>query len=173
MPPGRPSSLTPEVHKDFIEATRAGSHISEAAAYAGIGERTAHAYLRRGSEAFLRGATTEDTDDPDWSYLHFQQSFLDAKGKAKVEAVGIVRSVMRGNLKVGDVTVEVSAELQFRAATWYLERSDPEQWGRVNRTGLGRSIEGEPEEAEPEVEELRSKGVQLLDELAARRAAAG
>ena len=114
---GRPDGLTPQVEEKLLNAVRAGAYLKEAAEHAGVGERTVYGWIER-------------ADDPKApaKFSQFAQALTRAKADAQVGAVAVIRRAM---------------STDWRAAAFYLERSDPKRWGRSTRHEVsGR--DGEP-----------------------------
>lgn len=102
----RPSDLTPELQSQLINILSTGVPIRDACAFVGIAESTYYKWMKRG-EAGKKG---------DKVYIEFFQSAMRARVQARVGAVAKIRqSVMDGNTD---------------DARWFLERSDPANWGR-------------------------------------------
>jgi len=104
---GRPSKLTPETQKLFVDAIAAGNYVATAAELAGIGQSTYYRWLEQGKTA-TRGRYRE---------------FWDAvkKAEAQAEAVRVARIARAGG------------EGNWQADAWYLERRYPDRWGRRQR----------------------------------------
>lgn len=102
--PGRPDALTPEAGEKILSAVRAGAFLKEAAEHAGVDERTVYRWLERG----------EQSGQPA-KFGQFRQALMRARADAHVGAVAIIRRAMSED---------------WRAAAFYLERTDPKRWGR-------------------------------------------
>jgi len=102
----RPTDLTPEVHQQLIQALSSGVPIKDACAFVGISETAYYNWMDRGRKA-RKG---------DERFVEFSQSATRARVMARVGAVAVIRkSVQDGNSE---------------DARWFLERSDPANWGR-------------------------------------------
>lgn len=102
----RPTDLTPDLHTQLINVLSTGVPIRDACAFVGINESTYFKWMKRG-EAGRKG---------DERYIEFFQSATRARVQARVGAVAKIRqSVLEGNTE---------------DARWFLERSDPTNWGR-------------------------------------------
>jgi hypothetical protein len=108
---GRPAGLKPEVETRILNAVRAGASMGEAATVAGISRRSLHRWIARG-----------EGHDADPRFRSSPTRSRAPRAEAKVGAVAQIRRAM------GD---------DWRAAAFYLERTDPANWGR--RTALEHS----------------------------------
>jgi Homeodomain-like domain len=99
---GRRDSLAQGVEQQLLAALRTGATIGEAAAAAGISRSTVHRWVARG-------------EGQDGRFQNFAEAVAQARAEAKVGAIAAVRRAMPED---------------WRAAAFYLERTDPEQWGR-------------------------------------------
>lgn len=109
---GRPTKLTPEVKEKICSTIRAGNTLETAAAYAGVGESTLFLWKARG-EVAKRGPFRE-----------FLEEVKRAASEAETRAVAIIAKAMKEN---------------WQAAAWYLERRNPQVWGRRDRLAMDHS----------------------------------
>lgn len=100
----RPTKLTPEVQKMFIDAYSVGTPIRLACQYAGISEATYFAWVVRG----------EKREQP---YLEFLEAVQKSQGRAVVGWLAKIEAAAN--------------EGNWQAAAWKLERRYPEEFGRV------------------------------------------
>ncbi len=118
----RHTNLNADTHQKIIAALNGGSHLGDAAERAGVGKRTLTRWLERGRryrDALPTDSTTE-SDKP------FYELLLDVE-----KTVASVRIRMSARiLAAADGTADKPGD--WRAAAWYLERSQPEVWGRRN-----------------------------------------
>lgn len=102
----RPTDLTPKVSQQLIQALSSGVPIKDACAFVGISDVTYYNWMNRGQKA-RKG---------DERFVEFFNAATRARVMARVGAVAIIRkSVQDGNSE---------------DARWFLERSDPANWGR-------------------------------------------
>ena len=104
---GRPSKLTPAIREKIVQALSLGCHRKQAAAFAGIDERTFRRWMRDGLQP--------DTEP----YTSFREAVEEAEAKCQVAAVGCITKAARD----GD----------YRAAAWLLERRCPELYSPRSR----------------------------------------
>lgn len=135
------AKLTPEIGDRLVAALTAGALVETASASVGIGRSTLRLWMRRGR-----------SDDPaDEPYRQLAERVERARATARVRAVAILSK---------------ASETDWRAAAWYLERTDPAFARPLRvRSVLDDAIAGPPagddESADPFDE---------VDELARRRA---
>ena len=102
---GRPTKLTPQVRDKIIEALTAGNYAKHAVAYAGVDMATYCRWMEKG----------EQGRSP---YREFREAVEAAKAEAVVRNVTIIQR---------------AARTDWRAAGWYLERTQREEFGKVTR----------------------------------------
>lgn len=103
----RRTRLTPEVSKALCDAVRDGCFLSHAASIVGVSAATVHEWIRRGEGNDDRSAV-----EP---YATFATAVRQARAEAEFEMVGVIN--------------RAAEDGQWRAAAWWLERSNPEAWG--------------------------------------------
>ena len=107
---GRPTKLTPEVQQVIIEGLEHGMHQESACSRAGINKTTYYRWLERG-----------DSEAPeDEIYRTFRHAVEKARAKPEAEALQAINVAWRDGT--------------WQAAAWFLERSHPHKYGRINRT---------------------------------------
>ncbi len=133
-PSGRPSEFTAEVEKAILDALAAGASVTSACEAAGVGRTTYYRWLEQG----------EPEDGPE----HFRD-FRDATTRARARARVAYSAVIRRAASEGD----------WKAAAWFLERSEPEEWGlkrRLEHSGPDGGVirhETVPDYSDPKVRE--------------------
>ena len=111
---GRDTKLDDLVEKRICDALKAGHSYAAAARAGGIGERTLHEWIQRGS-----GTHPTRADSEDERYAQFAQRVERAEYEAEDLVVGILRSkVLCENDRVA-----------LDAAKFWLERRRAEDWG--------------------------------------------
>lgn len=134
----KPTGRRPFVHdtqtvERLILRLQAGATIKDACLSAGVGETS---YFR----AMEHGEADEE-NNKNTKYREFRQRALRARADARVTAVSTIRQAMnpferRTRKTRSDGKVEETIETvmpDWRAAAWYLERSDPENWARRDK----------------------------------------
>lgn len=161
---GRPPKLTEAVRDRFLDAIRNGNTIKNACAYAGITQTTFYhwqEYARTGRQAGRRAEIAQ-----------FLDSYRRAEAEVLSESVMRVRKAGSGEVVTHRVTttrkrpdgtdeIVVTETLmagEWRADAWFLERRNPREWGRRDRT---------PVDVEREAERLAKELGISVDELMA------
>ena len=154
-PMGRPSKLTPEVQDTICKYLRAGNAFKTACEAAGIGYATGKQWRQRGEDRHPDRESGEDRDPErpgDEAFAGF------AAATRRDEAEALARCAM--------VVQKAAADGSVQAATWFLERRAPAEWGRVDRHVIAR---GEDEPQQPgsglSVEQIKRRIVDLAVEL--------
>ena len=116
--PGRPSKLTPETQGRILSAVRCGASFKNACVAAGISERTFQRWRQKGER---QGAKTE--------YRRVWRERTRAEQEGQTARLAIVQK---------------AALHDWRAATWLLERMDPERFSlryKIEHSGqVGNSV---------------------------------
>lgn len=147
MPMGRPTKLTPEIHRAIVTALEAGNYQDASAAYAGVSAAAFYRWMERGREERARIETGEKPRKAEVVFVEFCEAVESARAKAEVRHVAnIAKSANDG---------------VWQASAWYLERSYPQKWGRLNRTEIS-GPDGGPIEARVDIEALDAKLSALL-----------
>jgi len=102
----RPTDLTPDLQQQLVAALSSGVPIKDACAFVGIADVTYYNWMNRGQKA-RKG---------DERFVEFFKEATRARVMARVGAVAVIRS----SVKAGN----------SEDARWFLERSDPANWGR-------------------------------------------
>jgi len=116
MPP-RSSKYTPEIHELIVARIREGNPKSTAFRLVGLHADTCWDWLRYARE------------DPE-RYPHFvrlTEDMAEAKAQAEAESLAIIRQAPTLDPR------------NWAAAAWYLERTNPAEWGRKDRVEVDTS----------------------------------
>jgi hypothetical protein len=173
----RPSALTPELQDRILHAVRRGVTLKEAAAYAGITDRTILNWMRRGEEA-AKGlesveradSSVESFDGADRKFVLFFRSVSAARAEVYLDAVATIQLAIRGTATRNEEGEVVGWQRfpDWRAAAWFLEHGDPTHWGRATRTALDQAAEESPADDE-DIDAAYENLLVLVDQLAERR----
>jgi hypothetical protein len=121
---GRPSKLDDETIKKLNAALRVGLSQKKSAIYAGIGETTFYRWQRRFNE--IDEACQGDPDNignvEDLELWDFWQSIKKAKVTGEISHLGVISKAAENGV--------------WQASAWFLERSNPEEWGKRDRNQL-------------------------------------
>jgi transposase-like protein len=115
----RRSKLTPETQQAIINALNSGNWLETAAHYAGIASATLYNWLDRGRIERERIDADEEPYESESAYVEFLEAVEKARSQAQVRAVGLIQ--------------KAAIDGTWQAAAWFLERSDPQRWGRYGR----------------------------------------
>lgn len=178
--------MTEAVREKIVQALANGNYIDDAAYYAGVTPQTVHEWVARGRAASRRNeeepkpcpTCRADGDDPCVSssgketghfhagrvhrptkledeaiYVQFAEEVERARAGAQVRNLGLIqRAAMDGS---------------WQAAAWFLERSNPQKWGRKQLEVTGRGG-GPIEIANLPAEEQKERLRMLKEELERR-----
>jgi hypothetical protein len=107
------TKLTDDVQARIVQALTAGNYLDTAAAYAGVSRVTVWRWMQRGEE---------EADNPDSIYSNFRNAVESARAQAEVRSVALIS--------------RAADDGTWQAAAWFLERSYPNRWARVQRTEI-------------------------------------
>ncbi|MGI6483913.1 MAG: hypothetical protein ACOX08_11700 [Methanobacterium sp.] len=107
--------LTPELEEEILNLIRAGNYAKDACLAVGIDESTYYRWLRTGEKA------------KSGKLYQFYQSIQKARAFARAHKLE----------KVNDAIDDGN----WQAAAWWLERTDPEHWGRRSRVDLEGQVD--------------------------------
>lgn len=145
---GRPTACTPANTQRIAEAIENGVPITHAGALIGVHTATIFLWMGRGQDA--AEATDPHTGHPtpiatnDRCYVEFYEAVTRARARASEKAVKLVLKAAEGGYVVRETTRryrndaghwvnetdKVYAPVDWRAAGWFLDRSDRANWGR-------------------------------------------
>lgn len=111
QPKGRTTKLTPEVQTRIIDALRAGNYIEAACGYAGITTQTYWQWIAKADQSGPRMSL----------YADFRDAATKARADAEIRNVGFIQKIAQDGRT-------------WQASAWWLERSFPTRWGRMQRT---------------------------------------
>ncbi|MDL1924345.1 hypothetical protein FBQ95_17210 [Chloroflexi bacterium CFX3] len=123
---GRKPKLTLQLIADLEVVLQTGTSVRDACAYVGISEQSFFYWLKQGKRLLengykpkLNGASGRNA-----MFLTFAERVERARAVPRVEAIALIRKAFQDD---------------WRAALAFLERSDPENWGRrVVTAQIGR-----------------------------------
>ena len=112
---GRPTKLTPDVHKKIVNLIKAGNYNDIAAQAVGITEQTFYGWMKRG----------EAGESP---YFEFFQAVKEASAFSEAHYLELIRKAAK--------------ETSWQASAWFLERKFNERWGRRDKTEISGADKG-------------------------------
>lgn len=137
---GRPSLLTADLERDLVEKVRAGVPLETAAATCGIARSTLFMWLTKGRdevEARIDGAEANRNFD---HYVALYEKLTKSRAEAGARNVLMIQKAAAGGQIVEKRTithtdgtieeVEKRAAPDWRAAAWFLERTQRGQFGK-------------------------------------------
>lgn len=142
---GRPSKLMqPEVADNLVKAIELGVPIYIACQGVGISDQTFRNWLHRGQLEQENRDAGHDPDDAEDPYFQLYRQVIEARVKAATRNVAVIQKAAQGGTIIeettrtittpnGDVVEEKTVKRQapdWRAASWYLERSHRGEFGR-------------------------------------------
>ena len=124
---GRPSILNEEMANAIIDLLKRGNYLATAAAYVGITPASITAWVRKGNTLSFE-AEDRELDETEQLFVWFAVEVEKARAWAEIKSVEKIRQ---------------AANETWQAAAWYLERTNPRDWGRVSRTEITGADVGE------------------------------
>lgn len=122
---GRVTLLTEEVHKAMVGYLRGGATVKAAALAAGIDKGRHYEWVSRGRRYQERlWENPDDTDDFEEYFRLYYVETTKAQAQPQVRAALVLADLMRDGH---------DDSIRLRAATFLLERRDPDEWGRNSR----------------------------------------
>ncbi len=118
----RPTALDADTHQIIIASLNGGSLLGDAAERASVTRRTLMRWLERGRH-YRDALSTDSTTESDKPFYELLVNVERTTASVRIRMSARILAAADGTKdKPGD----------WRAAAWYLERSQPEVWGRRN-----------------------------------------
>lgn len=129
---GRPTKLTPERHEIIVTALRAGNYLEPSCYLAGINPKTAYEWFKRASaeDERLEKNSRARPKKAEAIFVEFRNAVKAAQADAEADGVAVVVKIEKGD--------DPGAAL--KAATWRLERKNPDRWGRRIRQEVVQDV---------------------------------
>lgn len=123
------NSLLPEVKDELLSVLSSGATVKDACDFVGIGLSTYHRWCELGL------ALVEGRDHPDLSsderlnqkYLDFLEDATRARAQGRVRAIHVIQK-------------SIAEKQDVQAAQWFLERTDPQNWGRQTKHTIDLNV---------------------------------
>lgn len=146
---GRTTALTPETHERIVELVRAGNYIETAAGAAGIHKTTFYNWLDRGQNERdrLRANPDAEPDVDESIFLDFLNAIEKARHEAEARNVAIIQK---------------AAISTWQAAAWYLERTQPKKFARMEKAEI-TGADGGAVRVDVSTEDLERKVQKILE----------
>lgn len=142
---GRPTILNQAMADAIVDLLKRGNYITTAARAVGINPVTIGAWVRKGAEL---AEEDRELDETEQLFVEFSIEVEKARAFAEVTHVETIRQASKDN---------------WTASAWWLERTNPNNWGKVTRTEItgagGGAIEIDAESVNRKIEALLSKHV--------------
>jgi transposase len=120
---GRQTKLTKKMQAQIVKLLKQGNTFETAAVLSGISKATFFNWMNRG----------ETGEEP---YASFRAAVEQAVAHAEAERVKIIMEAAKGTGRYKD-------NADWKAAAWFLERRNPEVWGRKDRISADVTHSGE------------------------------
>jgi hypothetical protein len=146
----RPLILNQAIQDKIVDAILGGNYLETAAQFAGVSRATLFDWLAKGREAQAQIQKEQELIPNGQLYADFLDAVESAQARAEVQAVASLR---KAGLE------------HWQATAWWLERSRPRKYGRLERTEI-TGAEGGPIAVDLNVE--RNKALELLAAMKAR-----
>lgn len=140
---GRKSKLTKALILKLATHIKDGMPYKYAAELSGISEATFFNYLSAAEKACAE--ITDESILSEEDGLFFE--FLECIKKAEAEAIEKKMKLMHRH-----------ASKKWQAAAWFLERRDPENFGRKDKVSITHFTEGDLQDADKKISEVLNRG---------------
>lgn len=141
--------LTEELTEQISNILRAGNYVDTAAKMAGVPRSTLYRWLTLGDKASMKLDEGEELDRNEQLYYNFAAAVDKARAAATVRNVALIQQAAQAG--------------SWQASAWWLERTDPEKWGRRMQTQIVGANDG-PVKVNITVDDLESLIQQITDE---------
>lgn len=131
--------LTAALQDQIVQHLASGSFYDETMRAVGIGITTFYVWMEKGRQAKAKAEAGRDLEPNEVTYMDFEAAVEQARGRAAVHAHATIRAQMARD---------------WRAAAWYLERTNPRRYARRTWTEdeppTTEELEGAPDPEEVE-----------------------
>ena len=115
---GRPTVLNVEMKDAIVDLLKRGNYITTSATAVGIRPGTIGVWIKKGEEL---SQLDRDLDETEQLFVDFSLEVQKARAFAEVAHVENIRQASKEN---------------WTASAWWLERTNPRDWGKVQRTEI-------------------------------------
>lgn len=155
-----PTTISRRLVDQIMLDLASGAPLDAVAGRTGASRSAVYKWKARGEElaalAEAEEIDPEELSSRDRLCLELALSIEDARSSVIVSAVAAIRSAFRRD---------------WRSAAWYMERTDPENWGRPYRQRTGEQVEAEEDEPPEEQKRAIVEAAQSFVERRAKREA--
>ena len=146
---GRPTILNKAMADVIIDLLKRGNYLSTASAYVGIKPATITSWVKKGNSL---ADEDRELDETEQLFVWFAVEVEKARAFSEIKSVEKIRQA--GNES-------------WQAAAWYLERTNPRDWGRITRTEItgadGGAIEIDASSVNRKIEALLVAQANVID----------
>ena len=142
---GRPTVLNRAMLEAVVDLLKRGNYITTTAKAVGISPVTIGAWVKKGHDL---AELDRELDETEQLFVEFSVEVEKARAFAEIQHVENIRQASREN---------------WTASAWWLERTNPKEWGKVQRTEItgadGGAIQIDAESVNRKIEALLSKNI--------------
>lgn len=144
-PGGRPSLLDEATRQGLLDTLKLGVPMRSAAAAVGIHVNTLGNWMKRGYIEHEARSNDKPADEAETPYLELYLEAQKARSEAVVRGVALVQKAAQGgyvtkvttkkykDVETGVIVTETAEDIaspDWRASAWFLERTQPEEFGK-------------------------------------------
>lgn len=112
----KPATINDPRVQLLLQALQAGNYVEVSCAYAGLSVAVVYQWLEKGGKEKSRIANGGEPDPDKATYVELLEAIESARAKAVVANVAVIQQAARSGT--------------WQAAAWWLERTNPQQFGR-------------------------------------------
>jgi len=112
----KPATINDPKVQLLLQALQAGNYVEVSCAYAGLSVGVVYQWLEKGGNEKSRIANGGEPDPDKATYVELLEAIESARAKAVVANVAVIQQAARSGT--------------WQAAAWWLERTNPQQFGR-------------------------------------------
>lgn len=164
----RPAFDNKETANRLLQALEGGARRKDACKFADINEQSFYNWKNRAER--YETSSEEERDEKDAKFFEFFERIKKAESSCRISAVASIKKTWAGQVVLerrtttnpdgSQTVIEKFAKPEWTAAAWYLERTDPDNFGRRETI----KHQGDPEE--PVVVKVISKKLSKAEWLA-------
>lgn len=124
-PLGRPTKLNEDMAVAIIALLSRGNYRKIVAEFVGIRGDTLSAWVDKGTSYLTMLANDETLDDDEQMFADFAAGVFRAEARSEIDAI---ESIMN------------AGKHDWRASAWYLERTRPDRFGKIDRSEVNANL---------------------------------